>query len=95
MRVSLVSSGGFTGQRLAASLDTDELPAAQAAEALTALKDLASSPPTISPGASSPRYRLTFADADEERTVELTEFQIPSAVRPLVTELVKRARSGA
>lgn len=95
MRISLVSSGGFTGQQLAASLDTDELPTAQVAEALTALKNLASSPPTIPPGASSPRYRLTFADADEERTVELTESEIPPAVRPMVTELVKRARSGA
>jgi hypothetical protein len=95
MRVSLVSSGGFTGQRLVASLDTDELPAAQAAEALTALRDLASSPPRIPAGASLPRYRLTLADDSEERSVEVTESQIPPAVRPMVTELVKRARSGA
>lgn len=95
MRISLVSSGGFTGQRLAASLDSDELPAAQAAELLAALNDLAAVPPTVPAGASLPRYRLTLADADEERTVELTESQIPSAVRPMVTELLKRARSGA
>lgn len=95
MRISLVSSGGFTGQRLTGSLDTDELPETQASAALTALKELASAPPTIPAGASLPRYRLTFADAGAERTVEVTESQIPAAVRPIVTELVKRARSGA
>jgi hypothetical protein len=96
MRVSLVSSGGFTGQRLTASVDTDELPQAQVAEALRALEDLASAPPAIPfAGASQPRYRLTLTGDTGERTVELTESQIPSVLRPLITELVNRTHTGA
>jgi len=94
VHITLLTSGGFTGQRLTASLDTDELPEAQVSEALSALEDLASAPPAIpSAGASQPRYQLTLTGDTGQRTVELTESQIPSDLRPLITELVNRART--
>jgi hypothetical protein len=96
VHITLLTSGGFTGQRLTASLDTNELPQAQVSEALSALEDLASAPPAIpSAGASQPRYRLTLNTDAVQRTVELTESQIPPALRPLITELVNRARGRA
>lgn len=94
MHVSLVGSGGFTGQRLSASVDTDELPPGQRIEALEALESLvATPPPTGSGGAGQPRYQLTVQPGEQEQIVELTESQIPSALRPLVTELLKRAQT--
>ena len=96
MRVALVGSGGFTGLPLAASVDTDELPHAQAAEAVEALDGLASAPPPIpSASASQPRYRLTVSRDAGEQVVVVTESQIPPALRPLISVLVRRARAGA
>jgi hypothetical protein len=96
VHITLLTSGGYTGQRLTASLDTNELPQPQMAEAVRALEDLASAPPSVpSAGASQPRYRLTLTADTGERIVELTESQIPSTLRPLITELVNRARTGA
>jgi hypothetical protein len=94
MHVSLVRSGGFTGQHLTSSVDTDELPQAQATETLRALDALAAAPVAIpSAGASQPRYRLTVLRDDGEQVVELTESQVPSALRPLISELVRRAQA--
>jgi hypothetical protein len=93
MRVSLVGSGGFTGLPLTSSIDTDELPEAQVAEALVALDRLASaSPPIPSAAPSQPQYRLTVTRDGEEQVVVVTESQISSALRPLITALVNRAR---
>jgi hypothetical protein len=93
MRVSLVGYGGFAGLPLSASVDTDELPQAQAAKALEALDRLASTPPSIpSGGSSEPWYRLTISRDAEEQVVVVTESQIPPALRPLIGALVRRAR---
>lgn len=91
MLVSLERSGGFTGRRVTSSVDTDDLPAPQVAEALQALDALASAPSAIPPGgASQPRYRLTVHRAAGEQVVEVAESQVPAALRPLLAELMRR-----
>jgi Emfourin len=91
MLVSLERSGGFTGRRVTSSIDTDDLPAPQATEALRSLDDLASAPPAVPPGgASQPRYRLTVHRASGQQVVEVAESQVPAALRPLLAELMRR-----
>ncbi|WP_371494205.1 hypothetical protein OG871_03760 [Kitasatospora sp. NBC_00374] len=91
VRVSLERSGGFTGLRTTSSLDTDELPGPQAAEALRALEALGPSSAAVSgPAAATPRLRLTVHWPAGDRTVEMTEPQVPAALRPLLAELAKR-----
>jgi Emfourin len=91
MLVSLERSGGFAGRRVTSSIDTGDLPAAQMTEALQALDALASAPPTIpSGGAGQPRYRLTVHRASGQQVVEVVESQVPAALRPLLSELIRR-----
>ena len=92
MLVSLERSGGFTGRRVTSSIDTDDLPAPQATEALQALDALASAPPAIPEGgASQPRYRLTVHRSSGQQVVEVAESQVPAALRPLLAELMRRS----
>ena len=92
MLVSLERSGGFTGRRVTSSVDTDELPAEQVAEALRALDALASAPPAPAAAGSQPRYRLTVNRASGQQVVDVLESQVPAALRPLLAELVRRAQ---
>jgi hypothetical protein len=94
VRVLLESSGGFAGLLLNSSLDTEELPPEQMAEAMQALEELASARPPVPPGGTTlPRYRLTaITGAASPLVVELTESQVPPALRPLISELMRRAR---
>jgi hypothetical protein len=94
MLVSLERSGGYTGQRVTASVETDELPAGQMAEALRALEALASTPPAMPPaGTNQPCYRLTMHRTHGPQVVVVIESQVPAALRPLLAELERRARS--
>jgi hypothetical protein len=88
--VTFESSGGYAGRRLVSSVDTDELPAAEMTEALRALEVLASAQPPA--GTPLPRYRLTIHDLSGPRTVDVAEPDVPPALRPLLTELIHRAR---
>jgi hypothetical protein len=91
MLVSLERSGGFTGQRVTSSVDTDELNAGQVTEALQALDALASAPAAAS-AASQPRYHLTVHRSSGDQVVDVLEAQVPAALRPLLSELMRRAR---
>ncbi len=94
MRVLLESSGGFTGLRMRSSLDTEELPPEQAADAVRALEKLALMPPAL-PSAPLPRYRLTITRDTGPQVVELAETRVPQALRPLISALMHRARPNA
>lgn len=92
MLVSLERSGGFTGRHVTSCIDTDELPASQVTEALRALDDLGAVPLTApAGGASQPRYRLTIHRESGPQVVELLESQVPAALRPVLSELMKGA----
>ncbi|MEU7745701.1 protealysin inhibitor emfourin [Nonomuraea sp. NPDC049158] len=86
MRVTLETSGGFTGLRRTATLDTD------LDESLDdLLRHLASASAEPS-GSSQPRYRLTVHRPTGDQVTELTESQVPAALRPLLTEMLRHAR---
>jgi len=91
--VSLERSGGFTGQRLTSSVETEELPGAEMTEALRALEALASAARTAHPAApSQPLYRLTIQRPSGRQVVEVAESEVPAVIRPLLAELMRRAR---
>ncbi|MFG1965387.1 protealysin inhibitor emfourin [Nonomuraea sp. NPDC049028] len=87
MRVTLETSGGFTGLRRTATLDTD---LDEAVDDL--LRHLGSGAATEPPGSSQPRYRLTVHRPTGDQVTELTESEVPAALRPLLTELLRHAR---
>jgi hypothetical protein len=92
VQVTLETGGGFTGLHLTATAETDDvLPIGEAAAGLEALRALSAAPP---PAPSPvPRYRVTVEDpAAGPWTVEVTEPTVPEAARPLLTELLRRAR---
>ncbi|MGZ4499092.1 MAG: protealysin inhibitor emfourin [Nocardioidaceae bacterium] len=99
MIVSLARTGGFTGLRVRSTVDTDDLtdlPGDRVTAAVRALEELASAPPEGPPaGAGQPVYRLTLQRPSGAQVVELVEAQVPDALRPLLTELVRRAGPGA
>lgn len=87
MRVTLETSGGFTGLRRHATLDTD-----LDDDLRTLLAALSAAEPAATPATSAqPRYRLTVHHPTGDQTTELTEPNIPTALRPLLTELLRRA----
>ncbi|MGZ4611865.1 MAG: protealysin inhibitor emfourin [Kineosporiaceae bacterium] len=90
MRVRLETAGGYVGLPRVAELDTDEVPSLDVGAVLAALSECEGGPPPPGP---QPRYRLTvYGDGGAPRVVELTEPAVPPAVRPLLTELLSRAR---
>jgi hypothetical protein len=94
--VSLERSGGFTGQRLTSSIETDDLPDAERTEALQALETLVSARPATAPAVrSQPLYRLTIHRPSGRQVVEVAESEVPAGLRPLLTALVRRARPGS
>ena len=93
MLVEMESGGGYAGVRLRSSVDTDELPQAQTSGVAAALDALAA---TGSPPATpQPRYRLTVHRPAGVQVVEVVEPDVPPALRPLLVELIRRARSAA
>ena len=87
MRVTLETSGGFTGLRRHATLDTD-----LDDDVARLLDTLSAAEPSGSRAASAqPRYRLTVHRPTGDQVTELTEADVPAALRPLLTELLRRA----
>jgi hypothetical protein len=92
--VSLERSGGYTGKRLTSSVETGELPGAEMTEALRALEAFASSARTARSAApSQPLYRLTLHRPSGQQVVVMAESEVPAVIRPLLAELMRRARA--
>lgn len=96
MRVSLVRSGGFSGIRRSATLDTNDLDPrrAQRLRKLADQADLArAAEPTIRVAADRFRFTLTIEEGARSETVTYPEDRIPENVRPLVDMLWREAES--
>lgn len=94
MRVSLIRSGGFSGIRRSAILDTDDLDPkrAQRLRKLAEQADLArAAEPTIRVAADRFRFTLTIEEGARSETVTYPEDRIPDNVRPLVDLLWREA----
>jgi hypothetical protein len=88
MRVHVTRRGGLAGVVLQAALDTAQLSAVDAARAETALRNLPWDRLAAEPtGADRFRYEVVTAEGGHERHVELSETEIPDALRPLLALL--------
>ena len=97
MRISFERTGGVAGMSIAATIDTEALPAHNAQELLR-LVDAASFfdlPATIrmpAQGADQFHYKLTVEDEARRHTVEVGDAAAPAALQPLLRQLTILAR---
>ena len=97
MKINFERSGGFAGLKLAFSLDSDSLPADDAA----ALKKLVEDTdffnlPEPEAGRGHPdgfQYAITVEQDGQQRTLRVSENMLPEKLRPLVNDLSIRART--
>lgn len=96
MRVDLVRSGGVAGVLLRASLDTETLPAPEAAqvERLVRGADLPALVADRCPAGGPDRfqYDLTVHAAGERHQLRVADGRVPPQLRPLLDHLVQVAR---
>ncbi len=99
MRVEFVRSGGFAGLRMAASVDTQTLPHAQAAEVEALVSnagffDLPEQLQSSSSGADRFQFRVMVTDGSRSHTVTVGEAAVPQSLRPLLDYMTNLARTG-
>jgi hypothetical protein len=96
MRINFERSGGFAGMRVTATIDTDSLPADEAAELLQLVEsagffDLPTTIPSTV-GADQFTYQLTVQSESRQHRVEVREGGVPPSLRPLLQRLTSLAR---
>jgi hypothetical protein len=85
MRVHVTRRGGLAGVALHAALDTAHLGAVAAARAEVALRGLPwDRLPAEFTGVDRFRYEVVTEEGGHERRIELSETEIPDALRPLL-----------
>jgi len=97
MNISFERTGGFAGMRVAATIDTDSLPPAEAA----ALQKLITAADFFNQSEDRPnrvvpdgfQYTITVKDGARQHTLHLGDGSIPDKLQPLVNDLSTRARS--
>jgi hypothetical protein len=96
MTIHFERTGGVAGLRIAVSLATESLSAAQAEklERLVREANLAAPPqtPPLSGGPDRFHYSLTVEMNGARQTVELDEANVPPRMRPLLSALERFAR---
>jgi hypothetical protein len=98
MRYHFVRSGGFGGLRLAAIVDSDDLPeeeAALLAEELDSANFFSLPNELEGPqgGADRFQYQITVDNGEKQHTVEAGETALPEPLQPLVQHLEQIART--
>ncbi len=98
MRIQFVRSGGFAGMRLAATIDSSNLPA----EEVQALKNelqtanffnLPARLTGSSGGADRFQYEITVEDGGKKHTIETGESSMPDSLQPFVQHVEALART--
>ena len=98
MHIEFVRSGGFAGIRLAASIDSKNLPPEQAATLNKMITDTGffDLPEQIAPTKPAPdryMYQVVVTSAGQTHSVNVSEAVIPDRLRPLLDFLTTLAMS--
>jgi len=97
MRIVFERTGGFMGRKVNLSLDLAELPPDQAVTLKRLVNEsnffkLKEIPPT-SPAPDGFIYSITVETENNQRTIKVSEINLPQALRPLIDNLQSLARS--
>jgi len=99
LHIDFERTGGFTGMRLSATIDSESLDDDQ----INALLDQLESanffdlPPKLDDQSGGPDrfcYRLSVHTDEQENTVEISETAVPEPLRPVLQQLTELARKG-
>jgi hypothetical protein len=98
MRIQFVRTGGFAGMRLAATIDSDQLPHEDAELLKEALDsaDFFSLPAHLMAeggGADRFQYEITVEEGGCQHTVQAGDESLPEDLQPLVRQLERLART--
>lgn len=98
MRVQFTRTGGIAGITLTVTLDSQQLPQAEADRlrrliAAAAFFDQPESLKSAAPGADRFQYRVTVEEGDRKKKVETDESSCPETFRSLLDYLVDSARA--
>ena len=98
MKVEFWRTGGVAGTRLTVTLDTEQLPQAEADRlsrllAAAAFFDQPKSLKSGTPGADRFQYRVTVKEGDRIKKVEIDESCIPRTFQPLIDYLLNSCRA--
>jgi hypothetical protein len=95
LQIEFQRSGGFAGLTMAATVDTAELPPAEARELEHLVESLEASGAGEAPAAGKPdrfQYDLTIRRGGKSRSFRLAEQELTPDARELVKRLTERAR---
>jgi len=92
MRLELVRSGGFAGLEVRTTLDTAELPAAEARAIEAAIRqsdvpELERRSPLLGRGADRFEYDLTVTDEGQDHRLVIGETEVPAPLKPVLRRL--------
>jgi hypothetical protein len=98
MRIHFVRTGGFTGMRLASTIDSDALPEEEVQELREELDnahffELPSQLSGGPGGADRFQYEITVEDGRKTHKIEAGEAALPESAQPLVQHLERLART--
>jgi len=97
MKINFERSGGFAGVKLVFSLDSDSLPADDAAVLKKLVEDVDFFHlPEPGAGGGQPdgfQYAITVEQEGQQRTLRVSENMLSEKLRPLVNDLSMRART--
>jgi len=97
-QIAFERTGGLLGRKVHLSLDLDKLPADQSEELQQLIDnaDFFSLPKNLMtrPLPDEFIYTITVEEATRRQTVRLSDTSAPEALRPLLANLSRRARSG-
>jgi hypothetical protein len=98
MRINIIRSGGFTGIPVEVTLDEKDLPAQEADEIQTAVREsqffaLPTKLPDHSGGADNFNYTITVEDVGRAHTVVGSESALPEALKKLVQSHMRKGRA--
>ena len=98
-RIEFERTGGFAGLRVAAAIDSAQLPLEEARQleenlAVAGFFTLPSKPASPAGGVDSFHYRIRVEQGKQKHTVECGESTAPDTLQPLLRQLTRLARQG-
>ena len=97
MKISFERTGGFAGMRVAVSVDSQNLPAQDAAALAKMVNDAGffnlPEHPTAQGRPDGFQYTISIDSDGKQRTMQIVDGSLPAALQPLVNDLILRART--